>query len=85
MDQEQELLSRIANLSDDALRSGIDRVALAMGVSPALAAGYLSDLDAVRRAAASLTPESMEQIRKSLGEETVEKLKVSIRESLENP
>lgn len=84
MNSEQDLLREIAALDDDALRDGIGRVAKSMGFDPSLAAAYLGDMGKIRETVLGLTPEDLQKIRESVGEDNMNQIITGIRQGLED-
>lgn len=79
MDREQELIRQIGTLDDDALRTGLGKVAQSMGIAPNLAAMYLSDMKRIRETLSSLTPEDLQKITANLGDENMNQILGSLK------
>ena len=82
MDREQELIRELAAMDDDVLREGLGRVAESMGISPSLAAVYLSDMGKIRETVLGLTPEDLGKIRANLGEDNMNQILDNIQKEL---
>ena len=82
MDSDQKMINEILSMDDATLSEGILRVAKSMGVDPALAGMYLGDMGKIRQTVSSLTPADLSQIRKNLGDETVNDIISGIRSNL---
>lgn len=74
MDKEQDLIRQIGAMNDDALRSGLGKVAESMGIAPSLASMYLSDMTKIRETLSGLTPEDLQKITANLGEENMNQI-----------
>lgn len=74
MDNERDLIRQIGLMDDDTLRAGLGKVAESMGVSPSLASMYLSDMTKIRETLSGLTPEDLQKITASLGEENMNQI-----------
>ena len=82
MDKDQKIIKEILAMDDAALSDGIMRVAAGMGVDPALAGRYLTNMEKIRQTVAGLTPMDLEQIRKNLGDEKVDGIISEIQKNL---
>ena len=82
MDSDQKMIDEILSLDDASLSEGILRVCAGMGVDPALAGKYLTDMGKIRQTVSSLTPADLEQIRKNLGDDKVNDIISGIRQNL---
>ena len=79
MELDRHLLEKICLLDDDTLAATIGSVAQSMGVNPALASMYLTDMSKVKSAVQNLTQSDLDRITDAFGEETTEKLVENIR------
>lgn len=79
MELDRDLLEKIRLLDDDQLRSAIGNVAQSMGIDPAMAAMYLSDMGKVKETVAGLTQKDLDQVQNAIGKENTEALIEKIR------
>ena len=84
MDLDQELIDQITAMDDETLKKSIGSIARSMGVDPALAAMYLTDMGKIRSAVKNLNAEDLARVRESLGEETANSIIQNIRAELGN-
>ena len=83
MEFDRALLKKIHDLPDDSLRDAILSVAGNMGIDPALAAGYLTDMEKIKSTVASLTEEDLSRVEGAIGEENTKVLMDKIRKEVQ--
>ncbi len=82
MEFDEKLIREIAGLDDAALKDGIQRVCMEMGVDPHLAGAYLGDMNKIRSAIMGLKEEDLKKICDHLGEDRVNDIITGIRSEL---
>lgn len=83
MELDRNLLEKIRELDDDTLRQAIGNVAGSMGIDPALAAVYLSDMGKIKDTVAGLTQEDLDRVEETLGVEETQSVIQKIRKEVE--
>ena len=83
MEMDRDLLGKIHMLDDEALKNAILSVAGNMGIDPALAAGYLSDMGKIKETVAGLTQSDLDRVEEAIGKENTTRLMQEIRKEVD--